>query len=144
MYENQTYETILDRSLARVATDVDKREGSVIMNAVAPVSMEHANIYTLLDSIIQNGYADTAIREYLILRCKERGIFPYSSTKAVLKGKFNMEIPLDSRFNLNELNYKAIAFIEEDAEGFFITRWNVKQQVHKVINFLESLALLSI
>ena len=32
MYEDQTYENILDRSLARVASDVDKREGSVIMN----------------------------------------------------------------------------------------------------------------
>lgn len=27
MYEDQTYENILDRSLARVASDVDKREG---------------------------------------------------------------------------------------------------------------------
>lgn len=118
MYEDQTYEEILDRSLERVATDVDKREGSLVMNAIAPVSAEHANIYILLDSIIQNGYADTAIREYLVLRAKERGIIPYSATKAVLKGKFNMEIPIGSRFNLNELNYEAIAFIE-NAEGSF-------------------------
>lgn len=118
MYEDQTYEKILDRSLARVATDVDKREGSLIMNAIAPVSAEHANIYILLDGIIQNGYADTAIREYLVLRCKERGIIPHGATQAVLKGKFNMEIPLSSRFNLNELNYKAVAFIE-NVDGFF-------------------------
>ena len=118
MYKDQTYEAILDRSLARVATDVDKREGSLVMNAIAPVSAEHANIYILLDGIIQNGYADTAIRDYLILRCKERGIIPYEATNAVLKGKFNMEIPLNSRFSLDELNYKAIAFIES-ADGFF-------------------------
>jgi len=118
MYEDQTYETILDRSLERVATDVDKREGSLIMNAIAPVSAEHANIYILLDGIISNGYADTAIREYLILRCKERGIIPYEATAAVLKGKFNMEIPIGSRFSLNELNYKAIAFVES-ADSFY-------------------------
>lgn len=118
MYEDQTYEKILDRSLERVATDVDKREGSLVMNAIAPVSAEHANIYILLDGIIQNGYADTAIREYLVLRCKERGIIPYDATKAVLKGKFNMEIPIGSRFNLNELNYKAVKFIE-NVDGFF-------------------------
>lgn len=118
MYEDQTYEKILDRSLARVATDVDKREGSLVMNAIAPVSAEHANIYILLDGIIQNGYADTAIREYLVLRCKERGIIPYDATKAVLKGKFNMEIPIGSRFNLNELNYIATAFIE-NVDSFF-------------------------
>lgn len=112
MYENQTYEEILNRTLNRVSTDVDKREGSVLMNAVAPVSAEHANLYILLDSLIQNGYADTAIRKYLVLRCKERGIIPYEATKAVLKGKFNMVLPLNSRFSLNTLNYKAVALIE--------------------------------
>lgn len=116
MYEDQTYEKILDRSLARVATDVDKREGSLVMNAIAPVSAEHANIYILLDGIIQNGYADTAIREYLVLRCKERGIIPYDATQAVLKGKFNMEVPIGSRFNLNELNYVVIAAIGTEEE----------------------------
>lgn len=117
MYEDQTYEKILERSLARVGADVDKREGSLIMNAIAPVSAEHANIYILLDGIISDGYADTASREYLIRRCAERGITPHPATQAVLKGKFNMEIPIGSRFNLDELNYKAIEFIESKSEG---------------------------
>lgn len=119
MYEDQTYESILARSLARVATNVDKREGSLVMNAIAPVSAEHANIYILLDSIISNGYVDTAdIREYVVYRCRERGINPYEATQAVLKGKFNMSIPLGSRFSHDELNYTAKAFMEE-AEGYY-------------------------
>lgn len=118
MYENQTYEKILERTLKRVATDIDKSEGSLVMNAIAPVSAEHASIYILLDGAIRDGYADTATREYLILRAKERGIYPDSATYAQLKGKFNMEIPIGSRFNLNELNYKATAFIES-VEGFY-------------------------
>lgn len=117
MYEDQTYEAILERSLDRVGTDVDKREGSLIMNAIAPVSAEHANIYILLDGIISDGYADTASREYLIKRCAERGITPHPATQAVLKGKFNMEIPIGSRFNLDELNYRAVEFIESETEG---------------------------
>lgn len=114
MYENQTYEAILNRSIGRVATDVDKREGSLIMNAIAPVSAEHANLYIMLDSIIRNGYIDTAdIREYVVSRCLERGISPYEATRATLKGKFNVEIPLGSRFSHDELNYTAKEFIEE-------------------------------
>lgn len=112
MYEDQTYEVILERALSRVATDVDKREGSLIMNALASSAVEHANLYILLSGIAQNGYAPTAEREYLILRCKERGIFPYEATKAILKGKFNQDIPLESRFNLNDLNYTVTEFIE--------------------------------
>lgn len=122
MYEGQTYETILQRSLDRVGADVDKREGSLIMNAIAPVSAEHANIYILLEGILNDGYADTASRDYLILRCGERGIYPYSATQAVLKGRFNMEIPIGSKFNLDELNYEAIAAIgsgEEEGETYY-------------------------
>lgn len=119
MYESQTYEEILARTLARVSTNVDKREGSLVMNAVSSVSAEHANIYILLDGIIRNGYVDTAdVREYVVYRCKERGIYPYEATHAILKGKFNREIPIGSRFSLDELNYNAKAFIEE-AEGYY-------------------------
>ena len=116
MYEEQTFERILQRSLERVGVDVDKREGSLIMNAIAPVSAEHANIYILLDGIISDGYADTANRDYPIRRCRERGIEPHAATNAVLKGKFNMEIPIGSRFNLEELNYVAIELIESAEE----------------------------
>lgn len=116
MYEEQTFERILQRSLERVGVDVDKREGSLIMNAIAPVSAEHANIYILLDGIISDGYADTANRDYLIRRCRERGIEPHAATNAVLKGKFNTEIPIGSRFNLEELNYVAIELIESAEE----------------------------
>lgn len=119
MFESQTYEVLLSRALAKVATNVDKREGSLVMNAIAPVSAEHANIYILLDSILRNGYVDTAdIREYVVYRCRERGINPYGATQAVLKGKFNMSIPIGSRFNHDTLNYSAKAFIEE-AEGYY-------------------------
>ena len=119
MYEDQSYELILERSLERVATDIDKSEGSVIMNAIAPVSAEHAQIYILLDAIIRNGYADTAGRDYLVLRCKERGITPYEATHAVLKGKFNKEIPVGSRFNLDELNYEAIGLISVEDDYYY-------------------------
>lgn len=117
MYEDQTYEKILERSLERVGADVDKREGSLIMNAVAPVSAEHANIYILLDGIVSDGYADTASRQYLIQRCRERGITPHTATKAILKGKVNREIPIGTRFNLDELNYIAVEFIESIMEN---------------------------
>ncbi len=113
MYKEQTYENILDRTLARVSSDVDKREGSVIMNAVAPVSAEHANIYIELDNLRDNMYADTADRESLIFLCKDKFIEPYPATTAKLRAELNMEVPIGTRFNLDELNYKIISFLEE-------------------------------
>lgn len=51
MYETQTFETIMDRCLSRVSSSVDKREGSVIYDALAPACAELATLYTELSNI---------------------------------------------------------------------------------------------
>lgn len=80
MYEDQTYEAILDRLLENTRDDIDKTEGSVLYTAIAPAGLEFAIHYTELDGLIREGYADTCDRDNLILRCKERGITPYPAT----------------------------------------------------------------
>lgn len=42
MYEEQTFEAIIKRMLDRVSGDVDKREGSVIYDALAPIAFSLA------------------------------------------------------------------------------------------------------
>lgn len=108
MFEDMTYEMIMKRMLARVPGSLDKREGSMIYNALAPAAVELTNLYIGLDWMIDQSFADTQGREYLIRRCAERGIVPEEATKAVLKGEFNMDIPIGSRFSLDMLNYKAV------------------------------------
>ena len=107
MYEDQTYETILERMLDRVPDKFDKREGSVIWDTHSPTAIEFQTLYIELDSLIQEAYGDTASRDFLILRCRERGITPYPATNAILKGEFT---PTDidvtgCRFNMNDLNF---------------------------------------
>lgn len=106
MYE-VTYREILERMLNRVSDKFDKREGSVIFDTHSPTALELEILYVELNRMIAEGYGDTASREYLILRCKERGIIPYPATYAVLKGTFTpatVDI-IGKRFNLGSLNY---------------------------------------
>lgn len=105
MYEEMTFETVLDRMLSRVSSDIDKREGSIIYDALAPAAAELCQMYIDLDIVLNETFADTASREYLILRAKERGITPYESTKAIGKAVFNCAVPVGSRFNLENFNY---------------------------------------
>lgn len=107
MFEEITYERLLERMLGRVSGKFDKREGSVIWDTHSPTAIELKNLYIALDSVVQEAYGDTATREFLILRCKERGIAPYEATHAILKGEF---IPEDlevtgRRFNIGRINY---------------------------------------
>lgn len=121
MYENTTYETIRDRMLARVPDRFDKREGSVIWDTHSPAAIELQILYLELDNILKEAYGDSASREYLILRCRERGIAPRQATHAVLKGVF---VPADievsgQRFNIGDRNY---VVTERIADGEYRVR----------------------
>lgn len=108
MYESMTYEVILQRMLAAIPTILDKRQASIIYNALAPAAVELQNMYIEFDWILNQSFADTALREYLIKRCAERGITPEPATKAILEGTFNIDVPIGSRFSFDNLNYEAI------------------------------------
>ncbi len=107
MFENNTYENILERVLGRVKTDVDKRQGSVIYDACAPACAELAQAYIALENALDAAFADTAPREYLIRRAKEAGIAPYPATYSVCRGVFDTEIPIGTRFNIDKINFYA-------------------------------------
>lgn len=106
-----TYEEILERMLARIPEGFDKREGSIIFDALAPAAVELQLLYLDLENLIKETFADSASREFLVRRARERGIIPYPSSLAILKAvakPSNVEIPRGSRFNLEDLNYKVV------------------------------------
>ena len=108
MFEEMSFELIMNRMLSRVNTDVDKREGSIIWDALAPAAAEMALMYIQLDMVLNEAFADTATREYLIKRAAERGLSPKEATYAELMATAEPEtIDIsDKRFNCGELNYE--------------------------------------
>lgn len=116
MFEKMTKEVILDRMLNRISDSLDKREGSVIWDALSPAALELESVYFALDSILNETFADTANREYLKRRAAERGLIPEPATNAVLKAIFNIDVPLGSRFSLNDLNYIVISKIKDSGQ----------------------------
>jgi uncharacterized phage protein gp47/JayE len=117
MYEDITYEDLLQQKLDAIDDDIDKREGSIVFNALAGNSVEAQLLYIALDSILNETFADTATRENLIKRAAERGLSPEPATKARLKGVFNIDVPIGSRFSSDDFNYQVI---ERVAQGEFV------------------------
>lgn len=116
MYENVTFESILKRMLDRIPNTFDKREGSVIYDALATAAIEFQNMYIHNDTVLNESFADTQTREYLIKRCAERGIYVEEATPAIRQGEFNMDVSIGSRFSLNKLNY---IVTEKISDGVF-------------------------
>ncbi|GAB0167443.1 baseplate J/gp47 family protein [Lysinibacillus sp. CTST325] len=116
MFEQITHENILDNTLNEVKNDVDKREGSIIFDAISPHAKQLYELYFSMDGMIQEMFGDTASREFLIKLCKDRGIAPESATKAIRKGEFNINVPIGARFSLDTLDY---VVTEKISEGIF-------------------------
>lgn len=108
MFEENTFEMILNRMLDRVPDTMDKREGSIIYDALAPAALELQLLYIDLDTFLKEVFTDTADREYLIRRARERNVTPHDANSAVWKGRFapaSLEIGMGTRFNADALNF---------------------------------------
>ncbi len=117
--DQMTFEYILGRMLDRVPDTVDKREGSVIYDALAPAAAELAKTYMELDVVMDETFVDTASLQYLILRCKERGIEAQGETMAIIQGTFTpatLELTAGTRFNCDDINY---AITEKISAGVY-------------------------
>ncbi len=102
MYENQTYESILQRLLDAVPSDVQKSEGSFIYDALAPAALELAQVYVQMDNVLNLGFAPTSHGQYLDYRAVEHGINRKSAAKAsgqvIISGLAGTIIPAGSIF----------------------------------------------
>ena len=111
MFENETYEVILQRMINAALAEnpnIDSREGSLLWLGEAPAAVELQNLYIALQTILNETFADTASRDYLILRASERGITPYPATPAVLQLSItptDLDLPIGTRFSIGSLNY---------------------------------------
>ena len=121
MFEDMTFDYIVNKMLARVSSSMDRREGSIIYDALAPAAAELAQLYIDLDFTLNETFADTAHREYLVKRAQERGINPYPATSAIAKGIFNIAVPISSRFSIDIYNYVVTELISDTDHSYKMT-----------------------
>ena len=100
-----TYENILNDMLSRVPSDVDKREGSVIYDALAPCAYKLAEAYFQLNNFIDLVLADTAVGEYLDRAVAAYGITRKPATKAIRKIETTGPVDIGTRWGLNDTTY---------------------------------------
>lgn len=109
-----TAEEILNRMLNRIPNTLDKRKGSIIYLALAPVADELAKKYEILEETYDRTFADTAVGDDLKRRAAERGVKPTLPSSAIRKGIFNMVLPVGSRFGLETTTYIVIEHLENN------------------------------
>ena len=105
MFEGITEEQLLKRMLDRVNDKFDKREGSIIYDAIAPTALEHINMYVSLDEVLDESFIDTMSLPYLKRKGDEMGVKYKEASKAVVKLQTNVDIRIGSQFTCNDLTF---------------------------------------
>lgn len=82
MFEDETEQLIKQRLLDAVPSDLEKREGSFIYDAISPAAIELALAYIELDRVLQLGFAETTYGTYLDYRAHEYGVTRKAATAA--------------------------------------------------------------
>ena len=117
-FSDKTYEQLMEEALGRVSDDIDKRPGSMVWNGNAPCLAEVAQLYLALDFVFTATYVNSAPREYLIKRAADRSIFPKAATPAVLRAKMNMNVPVGTRFSLEDINFVVTRQLGSEGDDF--------------------------
>lgn len=144
--DGNSFEQILDRTLSNeLLSDVDKREGSIVYDTLAPVCMELADAYAKMDILESQLSLLTATGSNLNNRAYEQGMAREQETQAERIGTFkkyqideqtgeyvkdelgnkiliDMDIPEGSRFVSPENDSIIYEFIGKDDENENILR----------------------
>lgn len=116
--EYYKYENILNRMLEKIPNDIDKREGSIIFDALAPAAIEIAQMYITLKNNMDLIFVDTAVSEYLDKIVKQIGMERKKATKAVKQAYFYdednelVDVSIGERFTCNEFYFSVIEKID--------------------------------
>lgn len=108
--QNNDFEDILKRMLDRIPDTLDKRQGSIIYDALAPAAAELAQCYIALDIYQDQTYLENAVGENLDNRVADYGISRNQATFAKRIGEFKdtngnlMQIELGTRFGIPNVN----------------------------------------
>lgn len=105
MFEEMTFENILDDMLSRVDNDIDKREGSIIYDALAPAAYKLAETYFKLSNYVDLFFIDTTVGEYLDRKAMDYGVTRKEARKAIRKIETNGSIEICTRWGIEDLIY---------------------------------------
>ena len=111
MFEEMTYENILEDMLSRVTSNVDKREGSIIFDALAPCAYQLAQNYYYLNNFIDLVSGDTAVGEYLDKVVADYGITRKPPTYSVRMITTSAPVSIGTRWGIEDLVYTITSIV---------------------------------
>ena len=115
-----TYEELLEEVLKDVRDDVDKREGSIIYDALAPITYYLAEQRELIGELRDEAFIDTAKGSFLDRLCLGYGIERKEETKSKRLIRGTKELEIGTRLGINDIFYEVKEKLNNGSEYDYI------------------------
>jgi Uncharacterized homolog of phage Mu protein gp47 len=103
----KTFEKVMEDMLARIPDDLDKTQGSIIWDALAPAALEINAMYLKLGDVFRLAFIRTSVGEHLTELSFQFGVNRLFATKTIREAIFNINVAMGTRFSLadSDLNF---------------------------------------
>lgn len=116
MFEENTYDVIMQRVMDRIPATVVKDEGSFLYTAGGPIAAEHNQMYAAMDMLLLESFVQTASMENLKIIGSAYGLTPHEATPAVWSAVVApalMSTRVGTRFNCGDVNLVTTGRVSE-------------------------------
>ena len=108
MSKEISFEKTMSRMLDTISDDFDKRETSIIYQAVAMVVPELMLLQSDIELMEEEAFPDSCNYNSLVRFSGLRNIHPRQATRGVVIAEFSKDIEIGTRFNCEERNYEVL------------------------------------
>ena len=108
MSKEISFEKTMSRMLDTISDDFDKRETSIIYQAVAMVVPELMLLQSDIELMEEEAFPDSCNYNSLVRFSGLRNIHPRQATRGVVIAEFSKDIEIGARFNCEERNYEVL------------------------------------
>jgi uncharacterized phage protein gp47/JayE len=108
MSKEISFEKTMSRMLDTISDDFDKRETSIIYQAVAMVVPELMLLQSDIELMEDEAFPDSCNYNSLVRFSGLRNIHPRQATRGVVIAEFSKDIEIGTRFNCEERNYEVL------------------------------------
>jgi len=108
MSKEISFEKTMCRMLDTISDDFDKRETSIIYQAVAMVVPELMLLQSDIELMEDEAFPDSCNYNSLVRFSGLRNIHPRQATRGVVIAEFSKDIEIGARFNCEERNYEVL------------------------------------
>lgn len=113
MYDDRTYDNLMDEMMGSFGRNVNTDAGSLAFNACAKIAEKLEDVYADMEMIAENMSPDTMDIDHLITYGRtQRGISYIYATAPIVKGEFKQEIGLGQQLICNDYTYTVTELID--------------------------------